>query len=151
MDRYLPLATLLQPHALVGLAWCNRNAVPMHNQTVIDRNDDRLYDFIQPMPCSRGFQSYVPDILAPVTSYCFGAIVAYFWRQIYSELASYLSTLANCRQIELQMSPVRYASQEGLGRFTGGGGGPHWGEGNASQLEFWRSAEARNGVAGRTG
>ena len=37
-------------------------------------------------------QSYVPDILTPVTSYCFGAIVAYFWRQIYSELASYLST-----------------------------------------------------------
>ena len=35
---------------------------------------------------------YVPDILTPVTSYCFGAIVAYFWRQIYSELAPYLST-----------------------------------------------------------
>ena len=94
----------------------------MHNQTVIDRNDDRLYDFIQPMPCSRGFQSYVPDILAPVTSYCFGAIVAYFWRQIYSELASYLSTLANCRQIELQMSPVRYASQEGAADHTGARG-----------------------------
>ena len=89
---HLPLATLLQPHALVGLAWCNRNAVPMHNQTVIDRNDARLYDFIQPMPCSRGFQSYVPDILTPVSLYCFGAIVAYFWRQIYSELASYLSS-----------------------------------------------------------
>ena len=39
---HLPLAALLQPDALVGLARCNRNAVPMHNQPVIDRDDTRF-------------------------------------------------------------------------------------------------------------
>ena len=39
---HLPLAAILQPDALVRLARCNRNAVPMHNQPVIDRDDTRF-------------------------------------------------------------------------------------------------------------
>ena len=40
--RVMLLAAILQPDALVGLARCNRNAVPMHNQPVIDRDDTRF-------------------------------------------------------------------------------------------------------------
>ena len=50
---------------------------------------------------------YVPDILTPVTSYCFGAISAYFWRQIYSESASYLSTFG----AKTNQDTVPYTSQ----------------------------------------
>ena len=42
----------------------------------------------------------------------------------------------NCRLIELKLPPVRCASQEGLGYYTGSGGGLHRGEGVASRLEF---------------
>ena len=59
--------------------------------------------------------------------------------------------MVNRRLVESELPPVRRASQEGLGRFTGGGGGFHRGEGSASRLEFLWAAEGRNGVAGRTG
>ena len=57
----------------------------------------------------------------------------------------------NSRLIEFELPPVRYASQEGLGRFTGGVGGLHWGVGVASRLEFLRSADGRVGIAGWAG
>ena len=59
--------------------------------------------------------------------------------------------MANRRLIELELPPVRHASQEGLVCFIGGGGGLHRGEGVASRLEFPGSAEGRNGVVGRIG
>ena len=42
-----------------------------------------------------------------MTSYCFGTIVAYFWRQIYSESASYLSTFG----AKTNQDTVPYTSQ----------------------------------------
>ena len=59
--------------------------------------------------------------------------------------------MANRRLIESELPPVGYASQEGLGGYTGRGGGLHRGEGVASRLEFPGSAEGRNGVVGRIG
>ena len=44
--------------------------------------------------------------------------------------------MTNSRLIEFELPPVRYASQEGLGDYTGRGGGLHRGEGVVSRLEF---------------